>query len=233
MKSSILHQLNTLRAVAHVKNNAQLAKELGISTQAVYSAIKKEQIPEKWKLKIANKFNVPAGIFEADSDIPLEKFYHSEFVEKDNSASSIQFMKLTLEGGGLEYILLPILSPTMNEFTNYRTVKRTYPFRLDFLTRLGKTPERMVLMTVAGESMSPAINDGDLVLIDLEKTTPIPGKLFAVAIEKMVYIKEIDAVPGKTTLKSANPNYPHIEFETFKRPPVEFVGMVVWHCHEW
>jgi Predicted transcriptional regulator len=45
-------------------------------------------------------------------------------------------------------------------------------------------------MRVDGDSMSPEIRDGDVVLIDQSQSTPQPSKIFAVGVEDMIYSKK-------------------------------------------
>jgi len=88
----------------------------------------------------------------------------------------------------------------------------------------------MVMMRVAGDSMEPKIEDGDVVLIDQSQAQPQPGQVYAVGIEDAVYIKVIDFLPGKLVLKSANPAYPPIEVDARQdlADGVRIIGHVIW-----
>ena len=85
-----------------------------------------------------------------------------------------------------------------------------YAFHWDFLHRWGE-PSRMVLLRVSGDSMQPRIQHNDVVLLDQSQCEPIPGHIYAVGVEEMVYLKVANAVPGKLVFTSDNPAYAPIE----------------------
>ncbi len=106
---------------------------------------------------------------------------------------------------------------------------RHYAFRFDFLRRKG-TPSSMVLLRVAGDSMQPLILHNDVVLIDQSQTNPKPGHMYAVSVEDMVYLKTVNAVPGKIILSSTNPDYGPIEVDSCEHTEnlVRIIGRAVW-----
>jgi phage repressor protein C with HTH and peptisase S24 domain len=88
----------------------------------------------------------------------------------------------------------------------------------------------MVLMRVDGDSMEPEIHHGDVVLIDQSQTTPRAGAMFAVGVEDLVYIKMVDALPGKIILKSCNDSYRPLEIDARGdlADGIRIVGKAVW-----
>lgn len=106
---------------------------------------------------------------------------------------------------------------------------RRYAFRTDFLRRKGSA-SAMVLMRVAGDSMEPEIKDNDIVLVDTSNTTPRPGRLFAIAVEDLVYLKKVDAEPGRLILTSANPAYAPLEIDARGdlHNGIRIIGKAVW-----
>lgn len=66
--------------------------------------------------------------------------------------------------------------------------------------------------------------------VDKSQTTPRAGSLFAVAVEELVYLKVVDAVPGKLILKSYNEAYAPLEIDTRGdlADGVRIIGRVVW-----
>ena len=108
-------------------------------------------------------------------------------------------------------------------------IERRYTFRRNFLQRKGQAG-RMVLMRVTGDSMEPEIQDGDMVLLDQSQNTPRPGLIYAVSVEDMIYLKEVNAQPGKLVLSSYNPAYAPIEVDMRGdlADAVKILGRVVW-----
>ncbi len=128
-------------------------------------------------------------------------------------------------------VLIPVVEArlcTGSFETNSENV-RHYAFRHDFLSRKG-TPNAMVLLQVAGDSMQPFILNNDVVLIDQSQTNPRPGHIYAVGVEELVYLKIVNAIPGKLLLSSANPNYPPIEVSNtdHHKNNVRIMGRAIW-----
>lgn len=139
----------------------------------------------------------------------------------------------TLECFDCELMLIPLvearLSAGNGSFETSADSDRRYAFRSDFLRRKGN-PKAMVLMRVAGDSMEPEIKDNDVVLIDTANIIPRPGRLFAVSVEDMVYLKKVDAEPGKLILNSANPAYAPLEIDARGdlHNGIRIIGKAVW-----
>ncbi|WP_341806074.1 S24 family peptidase [Nitratidesulfovibrio liaohensis] len=92
-----------------------------------------------------------------------------------------------------------------------------------------KREERRV-MRVTGESMEPDIKHNDAVLIDQSQRVPHPGLLYAVGVEDLVYLKSVNAEPGKLVLSSYNPDYPPIEVGARGdlSNGIRIIGRAVW-----
>lgn len=121
------------------------------------------------------------------------------------------------------------LSAGTGSFETSGEVLRHYAFRWDFLHRKGN-PAHMALLRVSGDSMQPRILHNDVVLIDQAQRDPAPGRIYAVGVEDMVYLKIVNAVPGKLILSSVNPAYAPIEAETGEQLAdlVRIIGRAVW-----
>ena len=113
-------------------------------------------------------------------------------------------------------------------------VESYFAFSSAFLHRKGN-PQRMVVMRVEGDSMSPEIRDEDLVLIDQSQTDIRLGRIFAVGFEDAIYLKRIDKLPGKILLKSVNPAYAPVEISTEGQEVDSFrvIGQVLWVGREY
>lgn len=85
-------------------------------------------------------------------------------------------------------------------------------------------------ITVSGDSMSPDIQNGDIVLVNTRNSILVPGGIFAVDINGMVYLKRVDARPGVLVLSCANPAYSEIEVPIVDGAPegISIMGKVAW-----
>lgn len=70
----------------------------------------------------------------------------------------------------------------------------------------------------------------DVVLIDQSQNVPVPGRIYAVGVEDMVYLKIVNAVPGRLILSSSNALYAPIEAPTGGQLAdlVRVIGRAVW-----
>lgn len=121
------------------------------------------------------------------------------------------------------------LPPGGGRFAATGGMPASYAFRWDFLRSMGD-PAHMVLLRASGDSMQPAIMHNDVVLVDQSQRATMPGRIYAVGVEDMVYLKILDAMPGKLVLNSANPAYAPIEAATREQMEslVRILGRAVW-----
>ena len=86
----------------------------------------------------------------------------------------------------------------------------------------------MRVAQVSGDSMSPTLIDGDLVLFDTAKTEPLDGKIMAVGIDNLLYIKRLRVSPEGYFLVSDNRGV----CEPWRINPdtARFLGLVIWRC---
>lgn len=239
----------------NAKSDSALARELGILPQSVTAARKREQIPGAWIETVAEKKQVSAdwllfgkgamfttenvvkhparaGVLRAgDRLATYEAMPESEKVVPPTAVDAV-------EAETHQVIMIPMvearLSAGHGSFETDATSERKYSFRSDFLRRKGNISQ-MVMMRVEGDSMRPKIEDGDVVLIDQSQTAPKAGNIYAVGVEDMVYLKRVNAQPGKLVLSSFNAEYPPFEIDTRGdlESNVRIIGRVVWSCREW
>lgn len=108
-------------------------------------------------------------------------------------------------------------------------------FRRDWLRERGVKPERALLVTVTGDSMSPRIEKGDLVLLDLDRTQVANGEPHVfVDIDGDTRLKRLHRL-GRSTLAivSDNPAYLPELRHGVDAERVKVLGRVVWSGHNW
>jgi Predicted transcriptional regulator len=178
--------------------------------------------------QLQNPSEVPDIIFpEKPNKKPQEKAYRVY----DEAGVEV------IEADKIDLILIPLVEATLSagqgSFEVSDKSERKYSFRRDFLQRKGDY-KRMVLMRVGGDSMAPSIENGDVVLLDQSQTSPVPGNIYAVGVEDMVYLKRVDARPGKLVLYSDNKDYAPIEVDTRgdMAGQARIIGRAIWWCRE-
>ena len=85
-------------------------------------------------------------------------------------------------------------------------------------------PERLRCARVAGDSMTPALRDGDLAAVDRGRTEPIEGEVFAVRTAAGLAVKRLRRLGGRWHLTSDNADYPPRPVAAADR----LLGQVAW-----
>lgn len=84
--------------------------------------------------------------------------------------------------------------------------------------------ENCFWIKISGDSMSPKIDDGDLVLIQRDTDIEDGDIIVAVVDQQEGYIKQVHISGSKVVLHSFNPYYPDIIFEGNEIQRVRFIG---------
>ncbi|SKA74058.1 Phage repressor protein C, contains Cro/C1-type HTH and peptisase s24 domains [Paucidesulfovibrio gracilis DSM 16080] len=207
--------------VTELRNQSDLARELGVGRAAVSLAKKKESIPARWILEIAGRYNVDPGWLETGrgqaKPTPHTTTHEPEPMVDDFARIPKVRARLCAGGGSFE---------TEGRVEGY------YAFRADWVRRKGD-PRAMVLMQVVGNSMEPELQDGDMVLIDQSKTDVYAGGIYAVGVEDTVLVKRIEKLPGQLVLHSDNTDYSPIRLSGDELLNVRIIGKVLWISREY
>ena len=92
----------------------------------------------------------------------------------------------------------------------------------------------MRLFFVAGDSMSPTLNEGDMVMVDMGQQSVTSGKIYMLRVGEELMMKRLENRPnGILLIRSDNPTYEAIELQTHVENDVEIFGRMVWSCREY
>lgn len=90
-----------------------------------------------------------------------------------------------------------------------------------------KTSEALAMIIVRGDSMEPALKDGDVVILDGAQNTLDGGGIFVIAVGERLAVKRLQpTVDGKIVIRSDNPAY---AAETVLPDQVHIKGRVIWY----
>lgn len=104
-----------------------------------------------------------------------------------------------------------------------------YAFRKNWLSRVASSPNRLVLMRINGNSMSPTLEDGDTVMIDTGRRDIKEGMIYALRVDHSVMIKRLSfRVGGKVLIISDNRH----DYDPYEAPmkDVHILGQVIFFC---
>ena len=94
------------------------------------------------------------------------------------------------------------------------------------------TINKMVLMDIFGNSMEPAMQDGDTILIDESQKDVLAGAIYAVGVDDTIMVKRLEKHPNKLVLLSDNKDYSPIYIHGSEINSVRIIGKGIWICRE-
>ncbi len=103
-------------------------------------------------------------------------------------------------------------------------------FRTEWLRRRGLSPSRLAVITARGDSMSPTIQSGSLLLVDLSQKNRFSDGIYVIQVEGALMVKRIqgDLANGGLLILSDNPAYAQISLDQTRSSSVHIIGRAVW-----
>lgn len=188
---------------------AWLAREIGIKPQAARTWIKQNHLGKytypspKNLLKLSKITGYDPKWFYLD-DIESSKFTKGDQVRPKGSGYSFHLLDVEASAGN------GIIN---NDFHNVlRSVTINSEFLPEFLPYLRNNLDKVYLITVPTDSMSPTIEKGDIVFIDTSVTSyEGEGVYVFVDNDNMLYIKRLQLSTKSLLIISDNKHYQTIE----------------------
>ena len=207
-----------LRLAGVAASQSELARLLGLGRAAISLAKRKDKVPDRWVLELAQRFG-------------LNPVWLKSGLGRQYAPASSAFSSSGVEPSAGEFVSVPKVAARLSagggSFEAMAEVESRFSFRSDWIHSKG-SPERMVLMEVVGNSMEPELKEGDLVLIDESRRDVLAGGIYAVGVEDTVMVKRVEKRPGALVLHSDNPEYSPISFSGQELEAVRVVGKVIW-----
>lgn len=103
-------------------------------------------------------------------------------------------------------------------------------FSGDFVrNKLRRKPEDLALIECCGDSMEPALLDGDELLVDTSATTLRHGAIYILRVGEALLAKRVQPrLDGSVMILSDNPRYPPEVITPSDATPLDVVGEVLW-----
>lgn len=227
------NRLERLLQAKNGGNQSELARHVGVSPQAVQKWVAGGSEPRGQNLDKAAEFLgvTPAFLKFGDQDggqteqapsDPLRSlrpgsYMRVEGVEQDDPRLTIiPKVRLRLTAG---------LSGFEVEPEPYDGSSTTVP--TDWIERNGYSRDKLIAITVRGESMEPTFYEGDLVVINTADTQPAAGGVYAVNYEGEPAIKRLARDAGRWWLVSDNVDQRRYYRQSFQNDTSQIIGRVV------
>lgn len=216
-----------------------LAAESGLGTQGAVSQYLRGVIPLNLQalLAICNVIEADPRVIsprlmevvhqavekaEAPADDPLRSLRPGSYTgvnvlpPEDPRLTIIPKVRLRLTAGLSGYEVEP--EPYDGSWTTVAT---------DWIERHGYHRDKLIAMTVRGESMESTFHEGDLVIVNTADTQPIGGAVYAVNYEGEPCIKRLVRDAGRWWLVSDNPDQRRYYRQSFQSDTSQIIGKVV------
>lgn len=175
-------------------------KEMGIKSQ-YWTHWRARAVPQKWIFPVSERLNIYSdwlatgkGPKYKTATLPAPVSV-KPLISSDDGFLPVRHVALTVRAG--------ILGFAVDYIDDW---KSPLFFREDWFIDNGYKPDKLLAVSVAGESMWPKLSPGDVVIINTISTSPIDGKVFVVNYEGEVVIKRLLRDAGQWWLSSDNPD---------------------------
>lgn len=140
------------------------------------------------------------------------------------------------ENAGDDVVLIPCYdvagSCGPGVYANEVEVIDAWPMPVSLLKTSGlPAANHLAVVKAVGPSMSPTIEDGDVVILNTAETDPVSTRVYLVCVEGLLFIKRLIYTPGAWVVRSDNPDkslYPDFKIDPSNADQVQIQGRVVW-----
>jgi phage repressor protein C with HTH and peptisase S24 domain len=131
-----------------------------------------------------------------------------------------------------EFVLIPVMQGRISAgggLVPDNTVEMKCAFKKEWIAKKGDY-KNMSMIRIQGDSMSPTLLDGDVVLVNHNiQAVGAAGGIYAITFQDEIIIKRINKVfpTGQLKIQSDNPSY-----ESFIVDPAQIIinGKVIWYA---
>ncbi len=168
-------------------------------------------MPKSWSLKIASIFHLNPAWLESGQGPLHQPSQERAFFVPQVSAQACA-------GAG--------------SFQVQDNIVDEVPFSQPWLRKKG-SPESMVTMQIIGDSMSPELEEGDHILVDLSQNQLQAQALYLVGVEDTLQVKRVQSSRGVVLLLSTNHKYPPLTLQGEEIETLRIMGRVLWSSREY
>ncbi|MGC4366530.1 LexA family transcriptional regulator [Hydrogenophaga sp. R2] len=212
----------------------KLAEKLGISPAFITAGVGTMLIP-----------SIEGMVDETDNPVHAESFVGRDVMyglgrsqprtsSADSSLRPILAWEHEQDLPAGEFVMIPRLDVRLSAGNGHEQVEIEFTkampqaFRAEWIREQKLKPSKLAAMTADGDSMEPAIFDGDSLLIDTSQTLVQDGRVYALWYDGGERVKRLFRLPGGgLRITSDNPQHPTIEVGAASIEHVRILGRVV------
>ncbi len=136
-------------------------------------------------------------------------------------------------GEGGEFVYLPLYDVEAaaghGTVVDSENITARLAFKPDWLrTVTSAPPDRLGLITVYGDSMTPTLINGDTILVDFTQMRPDRDGIYVVRRDDMVQVKRVSIHPGTGLLTIGSDNGAYETWRDIDPATIEVAGRVIW-----
>ncbi|QPJ61660.1 MAG: helix-turn-helix transcriptional regulator [Candidatus Nitronauta litoralis] len=200
----------------------QLAEALGIHPSSVHGAKKRDMFPAKWAFVIGEKYGIsPEWIITGkDPQNAIE-----EGVENYKLGESSEFIRVPRYDVSVSAGHGSVIHS--EQIVDYLSFKR------DWVASRELNPKSLVLVKVDGDSMTPTLLDGDLILVNRGVQEYRSDGLYVLNFDGNLQVKRIQKMPtGDLIIQGDNPAYKAFTAVGDQVELLTIIGRVVWFARD-
>lgn len=180
-------------------NQSEMARFIGVTPQAVQKWIAGESEPRGKNLELAAKFLgvSPAMLkFGTESSISNVTALHPDDPKPDD-VIYVPESRIEFSGGNGRVAMFELVED-----------EEPATYRLSWFQKYGINPDRVRRFRVSGRSMEPMLYPKDTILVNLDETNIVDGKMYAIRYGDELRVKYLSRrLDGTLILRSVNPDY--------------------------
>ncbi|EGJ50268.1 LexA family transcriptional regulator [Desulfocurvibacter africanus] len=127
-----------------------------------------------------------------------------------------------------DFVSLPIIQPWLSEQDELVLSQDESPqaFRRSWLEKIGDW-QKMVILEVPNDDLSPDLHQGDMALVDKGKTAPTMGAMYAIVVDRSLLVRKLAIAQGRPTFVGYMLAK---DVEPIPAEGVRVIGRVVFSC---
>lgn len=207
-----------LRGLLALKSDAELSDALGMKPTAFANRKKNRSIPFEEIVAVANDrgISIDSILGVGNSHKVVNEPHGAYAVTKDDSFVMVPRYDVKASAGGGVLIHSELIVDYL-------------AFRHEWVSKMGLSRTQLALIEVHGDSMEPALNNQDLILVDLRTSELSVNDIYVIQHRGHLLVKRIQILlDGSVKVISDNPKYETEQMTAEEAQALTVLGRVVW-----